>query len=143
MTEEKVRKTPQEIEALKTAAEARAVIRSTRKALLAERTSLHKLCFMYIREFDNTIEIMDADSEDPIIVHGVSRTGGMVLAYQPPIKGGNILTLSTSVCSSKDAFDKFEGKFRAAENFDRGHRIQIVVTRGPNYSQQLRAMFCD
>ncbi len=104
--------------------------REIKKAYLKQVTSTLDLNFAYLRRY----------VEKPDCTLDIDRFGGMVIAYTIP-KKGHIVEVSTALCSPLDAFDKLEGKVKAANNFVSGAKIKIRLHEATRWGQQLAIMF--
>lgn len=107
--------------------------RAIKKAALAALVKDHELQFVYLRRRVWDEYEVNWSEPDPY--------GGVVIAYKVPRGGGNVVEVSTSLCSEKDLFDKLEGKFLAANNFASGAKIKVKLAEPKRWGQQLTRMF--
>lgn len=107
--------------------------RLTKKSLVSSLTAKHDLQFTYIRRRNY--------GEGWPFLGDIVPNGGITIAYRVPVNGGKVVEVATAVCNKKDTFDKVEGKYLAAKNFDEGKTVRMVVPSGSHYGQYLQSTF--
>lgn len=67
--------------------------------------------------------------------------GGLTIAYTEPAREGNIIEISLTLCNTKENFDRFLGRYYAAEEFAQGRRIKVRLPESGNIAEQLKQHF--
>lgn len=71
-----------------------------------------------------------------------SGKGGCTIAYKTPArKGGKIIPVSIALCHVNDSFQKREGRFLAAQYFDKGNVIWLRVPKNYSIPEFLESTF--
>lgn len=71
-----------------------------------------------------------------------SGKGGCTIAYKTPThKGGKIIPVSLALCHANDSFCKKDGRFLAAQYFDKGNVIWLRVPKDYSIPEFLEATF--